>query len=211
MSNRIAKVMVTVLACANLGGCDKTSPTRAETVYAVGEDGNFRTIGAALNAAPPGTLIEIRPGTYAERVVIDKPGMKLRGQSAVLDGTAGSLDGRGIGMLISGVADVEISGFTVRNFERGIVLQNATNTLLRANEVHGNNSKTAGTAPPLAPGVDLFEGVVLLASSNNQIIDNILRNNGHDGLMVAQGSRNNIIRGNRILENGAQTVPGRFG
>jgi parallel beta-helix repeat protein len=29
--------------------------------------------------------------------------------------------------------------------------------------------------------------------------------------MVTDGSRNNIIRGNRILNNGAQTVPGRFG
>jgi parallel beta-helix repeat protein len=144
-------------------------------------------------------------------VVIDKPGMKLRGQSAILDGTSGTLDGRGIGILISGVADVEISGFTVRNFERGIVLRNASNTTLRGNEVHASNNKGASTAPPLAAGVDLFEGVVLFGSNNNQIIDNILRDNGHDGLMVTDGSRNNIIRGNRILNNGAQTVPGRFG
>lgn len=210
MTKRIA-VIITVLACMASVACDTTSPTPIDVLYVVGEDGNFRSIATALNLAPPGSIIEVRRGTYAERVVIDKPGIKLRAQSAVLDGTAGTLDGRGIGMLISGVADVEVSGFTVRNFERGIVLRNANNTILRANEVYASNNKGASTAPPLAPGVDLFEGVVLLGSSNNQVIDNILRDNGHDGLMVTDGSRNNIIRNNRILNNGAQTVPGRFG
>ena len=211
MKNDLAKLLATVLACSVLIGCDKTSPTPVDTLYVVGEDGNFRSITAALDAAPSGTTIEIRRGTYAERVVINQPGMKLRAQGAVLDGAGRGMDGRGIGILVSGVSDVEISGLTVQNFERGIVLRNATNATLRGNEVHSNNSKAANTAPPLAPGVDLFEGVVLLASSNNQIIDNVLRNNGHDGLMVAEGSRSNVIRGNRILNNGAQTVPGRFG
>ena len=42
--------------------------------------------------------------------------------------------------------------------------------------------------------MDLFEGVVLLGSSGAQVTDNVLRNNGHDGLMIIGGSRNNIIR-----------------
>ena len=42
-------------------------------------------------------------------------------------------------------------------------------------------------------------------------MNNTLRNNGHDGLMITGGSRNNIIRNNRIRDNGAQTVPGQFG
>lgn len=204
-------IVVTVFACIASVACDKTSPTPTDAPYIVGDDGNFRSITTALNAAPAGSVIEVRRGTYAERVIIEKPGMKLRAQSAVLDGTAGSLDGRGIGMLISGVADVEISGFTVRNFERGIVLRNASNTTLRANEVHANNNKGASTVPPLVTGVDLFDGVVLFGSSNNQIVDNIVRDNGHDGLIVADGSNNNIIRGNRMLNNGAQTVPARGG
>jgi parallel beta-helix repeat protein len=142
--------------------------------------------------------------------VIDKPGIKLRGVGAILDGS--SVDGgRGIGIHVNGVADVEISGFVVRNFERGIVVQNALGAVIRQNEVHSNNSKAANSAPPLAPGVDLFEGVVLLGAGGSQVFENILRNNGHDGLMIAGGSRNNVIRNNRILNNGAQTVPGRFG
>ncbi len=206
-----ATAVLTVMMCAASSACDQTAPTRLDVLYVVGSDGNFRTITAALEAAPAGTTIEVRSGTYSERVVVSKAGMKLRGSGATLDGAAPGQNGRGIGILVANAADVEISGFTVRNFERGIVLENATNTILRNNNVHANNSRTASTAPPLAPGVDLFEGVVLIRSSNNQVIDNVIRDNGHDGIMITGGSRNNIIRANRITNNGAQTVPGQFG
>ena len=199
-------------ACLVSSGCDQKSPTSSDVaLYVVGAGGNFPTINAALAAAPDGTAIEVRGGTYGEHVVIDKPGMKLRSTGATVDGAVGGLNGRGVGILVSNVADVEVSGFTVRNFERGIVLQNATNNVVRRNEVHANNSKTASTAPPLAPGIDLFEGVVLDRSSGNQVVENVLRDNGHDGLMLLGGSKNNIIRANRAINNGAQTTPGRFG
>ncbi len=203
--------VVIIAACAASWACNQSKVTPTDILYTVGVDGNYRTISAAVEAAPPGEVIEVHAGTYSERVVVSKPGMKLRGQSAIVDGSGGGLGGRGIGILVSGVADVEISGFTVRNFERGIVLQNATSTIVRRNDVYGNNSKAANTAPPLAPGVDLFEGVVLLGSSNNQVVDNMVHDNGHDGLQLAGGSRNNVIRSNRIANNGGQTTPGQFG
>ncbi len=207
----ITGAAVVVLACGAVWGCgSSTAPTKVDVLYIVGPDGNFRSISAALQAVPAGEVVEVRGGPYAERVVISKPGIKLRGVSAILDGS-GVDGGRGIGIHVNGVPDVEISGFTVRNFERGIVVQNATNAVIRRNEVHSNNSKAADTSPPLTAGVDLFEGVVLLGSSGAQVTDNLLRNNGHDGLQIAGGSRNNIIRNNRMINNGAQTAPTRFG
>ena len=207
---RVGTVIALSIACSLSAACDSNSPTRAEVLYVVGSDGNFATIGAALRAAPAGETIEVRGGTYRERVVVDKQGIKLRATGATVDG--GTVDGgRGIGIRVAGAQDVEVSGFTVRNFERGIVVENANGAVIRRNEVHSNNSKAADTSPPLAPGVDLFEGVVLNASSGVQVLENVLRNNGHDGLMITGGSRNNIVRANRILDNGAQTAPGRFG
>jgi len=208
--NRLMGTLV-ALACMGILGCGTATTSPSEVVYVVGgPTASFISIAAALQAAPPGEVVEVHGGPHAERVVIDKPGIKLRGVGAVLDGS--SVDaGRGIGIHVNGVADVEISGFVVRNFERGIVVQNALGAVIRQNEVHSNNSKTANSAPPLAPGVDLFEGVVLLGAGGSQVFENILRNNGHDGLMIADGSRNNVIRNNRILNNGAQTVPGQFG
>lgn len=194
------------LGCGGNGS--PTSPAASRYVVSAGTDGNFPTIAAAIKAAPAGEVIEVR-GAIGERVVIDKPGVKLRGgASGAIDGAL--LDGRGIGILVT-APDVEISGLTVRNFERGIVVQNTSNVVLRGNVVHANNSKRASTAPPLAPGVDLFEGVVLMGASNTQVIENVLRDNGHDGLMIMGGSNNNIVRNNRVLDNGAQTQPGRFG
>lgn len=194
------------LGCGGSGS--PTSPATSRYVVSAGTDGNFPTIAAAIKAAPAGEVIEVR-GAIGERVVIDKPGVKLRGgASGAIDGAL--LDGRGIGILVT-APDVEISGLTVRNFERGIVVQNTSNVVLRGNVVHANNSKRASTAPPLAPGVDLFEGVVLMGASNTQVIENVLRDNGHDGLMIMGGSNNNIVRNNRVLDNGAQTQPGRFG
>ena len=203
-----------VLACGASAACDNgtTGPGANTALYVVAADGNFRSIGAALKAAPAGEVIEVR-GAFSERVVIDKPGIKLRGVGAVLDG-AGVDGGRGIGIHITNVSDVEVSGFTVRNFERGIVVQGSANAIIRRNEVHTNNSKTASSATTLTPGVDLFEGLVLLGSTGTQVTDNVLRNNGHDGLMITGGSRNNVVRANKIMDNGAQTlqiVPGQFG
>lgn len=201
-----------VLACTLTSGCDSDNGVTAPgstSPYVVGAQGNFRSINTAMNAAPEGTIIEVQAGTYGERVIVTKRGMKLRGKSAVLDGAL--LDGRGIGIHVNGPPDVEVTGFTVRNFERGIVVENAANAILRANEVHSNNSKDGNTAPPLAAGVSLFEGVVLVGATNAQITDNVLRNNGHDGLMITGGSRNNTVRGNRVYDNGAQTTPGQFG
>lgn len=201
--------LVSLVGAGGFGCNSATAPS--SVIYVVGgPTANFLTITAALRAAPAGEIIEVHGGPYAERIVIDKAGIKLRGTSAVIDGAAVD-GGRGIGIQVSGVPDVEISGFTVRNFERGIVVQNAPGAIIRGNEVHSNNSKTASTAPPLAAGVDLFEGVVLVGATGAQVTDNVLRNNGHDGLMITGGSRNNIIRNNRMLDNGAQTVPGRFG
>lgn len=206
----IAATAGVALACAIAAGCNnKAGPGRTDVLYIVGSEGNFRSIAAALEAAPEGEVIEVRGGPYAERVVVTKRGIKLRGVSAVVDGAG--VGGTGIGIHVSNVSDVEVSGSTVRNFERGIVVQNSTNAVIRGNEVHSSNSKTAGTAPPLAPGVDLFEGMVLIGASNTQVTDNTLRDNGHDGLMITGGSRNNTVRGNRIRNNGAQTSPGRFG
>ncbi len=78
MTKRIA-VIITVLACMASVACDTTSPAPIDVLYVVGEDGNFRRIATALNLVPPGSIIEVRRGTYAERVVIDKPGIRTGG------------------------------------------------------------------------------------------------------------------------------------
>jgi parallel beta-helix repeat protein len=201
---RVAGALVCALA---VGACNHhpVSPSEQAVIYQVGgATGNYPTIQAALNAAPAGETVAVNAGTYGERIVISKP-VKLVGHGAVLDGT--SLSGTGIGMLVSGATNVQVSGFTVQNFERGIVLQNTTNSKIDSNEVRNNTTKGP---PPFVNGVTPWEGVVLIASSNNEISNNFSHDNGHDGLMVTDGSGGNRVHDNRFTDNGAQT-PTSFG
>lgn len=184
--------------------CGRQSPTGPSSPYQVGPTGNFRTIRDAIQAAPPDAVIEVFPGTYSENVVIAKQGIKLRGERAVLDGRAGGAAGTGIGILVSRTSNVEISGFTVQNFERGIVLDSASNCVVRTNELRNN---TAKSQPPFTAGVTPFEGIVLLAAQNSEVSDNFVHDNGHDGLMVTSGSSGNTLRANRVFDNGAQFAP----
>lgn len=192
-------------------GCDKTSsPTSpAGTLYVVsaGTDGNFRTVADAMKVVPDGQYIEVR-GALAERLVIDRPNIEIRGTGGGgFDGQL--LDGRGTGIRIT-APGVKLSGLIVRGFEIGIMVDGAANVIIQDSDVHTNNNKTANTAPPLV-ATDAFNGIVLNGATNAQIINNVLRNNGHDGLTLQANSRNNVIRGNRVTGNGAQTDPGRFG
>ena len=43
--------------------------------------GDYTSIQAAIDAAPAGEEIRVKPGEYRERVVIDKPGLRLVGES----------------------------------------------------------------------------------------------------------------------------------
>lgn len=198
----LSTLIVLCGAGATLAAChgSPSSPTHTGAVYQVGASGNFLTIQAAINAAPAGEIIEVLPGTYSEHVTINKP-LKLQATRAVLDGAALG-GGTGIGILVSGVSNAEVSGFTVQNFERGIVLQNVSNSLVKGNEVRNNTTKSA---PPFTFGVTPWEGMVLIGSRANELSDNFSHDNGHDGLMVTDGSSGNTIHNNRFTDNGAQT------
>lgn len=212
--SRVGKV-TTGLALALVGAgflvACKDDPTGPSGRLVVGEGQDFRTIAEAVQAAPAGATIQVLRGTYGERIVITKP-LKLESEGrATLDGQAGGLDGRGIGIHVLGAAGVEISGFTVQNFERGIVLENASGCRIVGNEVRNNDNRTAQTSPPLAPGVTPYEGIVLIASNNNTVRSNFIHDNGHDGVMLSDGSSANEVAFNVITDNGRQTAPGTTG
>jgi parallel beta-helix repeat protein len=193
-------LVVTCIGSAFLIACKgRPSTTAPSSPYQVGAGGNFATIQAAVNLAPEGSVVEVFAGTYAERVVLNKS-LKLRASNAVIEGAG--VGGTGIGILVANTSNVEVSGFTVQNFERGVVFQNVSNSVLKGNEVRNSTAKGTG---PITIGVTPFEGIVLIASRNNDVTENFSHDNGHDGLMVTEGSSGNRIRNNRFTDNGAQT------
>ena len=107
------------------------------------------TIQAAVGAAIAGD-IRVAAGVCNENLVIGTAGLRLHARSgAVIDGAGLT----GSGMLVVGtaarlVADVELSGFEVRDFQREIGVRLASQARIRANE-DDQNMKWSGAAVAL--------------------------------------------------------------
>jgi parallel beta-helix repeat protein len=163
--------------------------------------GQFSSIQEAVNAAKPGDIIQVQAGTYCENVVITKSDLRLRATPngrAILTGSCSPGGPHGIHVLGSAdtpVSGVEIMGFVVENFRIGILLHEVTRSRIHLNEVRNNTSVTApGTA----------HGILLMASTFNEVTQNVARENSHLGIGLFGGSSSNTVRGNRLYDNQAQ-------
>jgi parallel beta-helix repeat protein len=105
---------------AALSGIALASPARTETLRVrAGE-----SIAAALERAAPGSVVEVEPGTYHEALVVDTPGITLRGlvsgaQRPVLDGRGRLNDG-----VIASGSPFTMTGFAVQHYRgNGVTTQ----------------------------------------------------------------------------------------
>ncbi len=106
-----------------------SGPMAAQITVAADGSGDFKNVQAAVDAAPQaGAVIRIKPGTYREMVVIDKPHIQLRGtgsdpRQVVLSydlsaGTAGGT-GKSASVLVNG-DNFYAANLTIENtFSRG--------------------------------------------------------------------------------------------
>jgi parallel beta-helix repeat protein len=127
--------------------------------------------------------------------VIRTAGLRLRAApEAVINGT-----GSGCGILVDGVSGAEISGFTIQGFDSGIVINNATGSLIHRNEIRDNVYLGSST-----PGYARAQDILLIGASSNEITQNSIHDNGHLGIGLFNGSSGNTIRANRLTDNQAQ-------
>lgn len=181
------------------------SPGRSRlSSITVGRNESYTRIQAALDAAAPDATVIVLAGTYGERIVIKKP-VKLEGRQAVMDGLAGGLDGRHIGIDVR--ADhVQITGFTIQNYERGVLVDSAYDFRFHRNVVRHNVSRDP---PPISAGVTKSDGVFLTNVQNSIVSENFVHDNGSIGLSLGGGSGGNSVFGNRLENNGTQQgLPG---
>jgi parallel beta-helix repeat protein len=169
----------------------------------------YKTIGAAVAAASPNDVINVSAATYKESVTITKP-LSLTGIQATIDATGLS---RGIfvnGMAASGLANVHISGFTVKkaNFE-GILVANASEVSVSNNTVTGNNLALDNG---MCPGIEAFEpgeqqdcgeGIHLLGADHSIVTGNTVHGNS-GGILLSDdtgATHDNLISFNQVSDN----------
>jgi parallel beta-helix repeat protein len=170
----------------------------AQTVPVLHVPRDFATIQAAVDAASEGATIQVKRGIYHEKVVITTPNLRLHASGgAVLDGTgAGGIGIHVLGTAGEPVTGVEISGFVVRYYTQGIVLQWAAQARVHLNEIHDIRLAILPAAP--------FDGrgIVLENTRDSRVTQNFVHDNGVSGITLWTGSIENLVSGNRIHENG---------
>ncbi len=162
-----------------------TLPAAAATlcVSSSGGPSCYTTISAAVAAASSGDVIKVGPGTYYESITITKP-LSLTTDNAILDATGKSRGFFVNGLIAPGLANVNISGFTVRNamFE-GILLLNTSMASVSNNTVMNNNrSLSAGACPGLESfetneQSDCGEGIHLMGVDHSVVTNNTITGN----------------------------------
>lgn len=179
----------------------------AEAVLVVDDDraqcpgAGYTTIHSAIAAAAPGETVRVCEGSYHETVTITKNGVRIRG-----DGPAAvELDGQGVrqrGIVIDGVEDVTVEGFTVRNHVENVVLVDTLNSAVRHNVLTGavdglvvrrssGNLIEANTAVANTPPSG--RGIHLTADADRNIVrHNVTAGNGF-GIQLASAGRGNVV------------------
>lgn len=191
MKKKIFYMMLTVIIVLSFS-LVTAAPASAATLE-VGSGKPYTTIAAAISAATDGDTITVYDGTYG-KVVVNK---ELTIQAAV--GNNPVVDGGGSGACFgiynaTGLSDVTIEGFDIRNATYGIWLYGAPSTYnnitLSNNDIHNHSQN----------GILVTDAIVNgLTISNNNIDSSGI------GISFANNSTVNglIIEGNTITNNNA--------
>ena len=215
----ILRLFLVGVAGLSMTGLVLSASAATLCVNSHGSHGCTSTIGAAVSAALPGDVIQVWPGVYSEQVTITKSlsliALSQHDHDAIIDATSLAngiwVDGMSTAP-IPGVANVVISGFTVRNanFE-GILLTNATNVTLVDNQVTDNDrslDSSSGSCPGLPAfetneGGDCGEGIHLMGADHSTILRNEVAHNA-GGILTSDEtgpSDHNLISKNFVHDN----------
>jgi hypothetical protein len=200
------------LACTALFAAI-TTPAFASSlcVNPGGHAGCYSTIGAAVAAASPGSIIRVGPGTYKEEVIVGKS-LSLIGNNAAIDAT-GLPNGVYVdGLDNPGLSNVAISGFTIENanFE-GLLVTNTSDLTVKGNQILYNDklldidSDLCPGQPPFETGenFDCGEGVHIMGVAYSTIANNDIEYNS-GGILISDDTgktHDNLILGNTVKNN----------
>jgi thermitase len=157
-------------------------PTEPGVIRVSQQAYRFKTIQEAVDAANPGDRILVASGTYTETVNIYKDELTLVGENketTIIDCRCGHapIYGDNWGIIVSGVWETSISGFTVQ-----------------------------GACGVGAPAEFSFSGIILYGALDSIVSDSIMRNieevNFANGIFLSKFCENNWITNNKIASHG---------
>jgi parallel beta-helix repeat protein len=193
-----------------------------------GQDGSarhpFDSIQKGVDAAGSGDTVQVAPGVYYGEVDIDKSFISLVGQegSTIIDGNRTGLVGIHVYHVIPDYTEnVSISGFTVRNFVKGITLSRSIYMRLRDDsminntynfgdytfQVHDIDTSNTVNGKPIYFWVNQHDkqvpadaGFVDLTDSTNITVRDLNLTNNVQGL-VLKNTTNSLVENVRITNN----------
>ncbi|MGA8848311.1 MAG: NosD domain-containing protein [Dehalococcoidia bacterium] len=147
-------------------------------------DADFTEIQDAVDAASPGDIIIVYPGTYTENVNVNKDHLTIQSKNGANSTIVQAANPNDHIFMVT--ADyVEINGLTVTGATGacGICLDEANNDNISENNISDNEG-----------------GINLEYSSNNAMTNNNVNSNSGDGIRLSESSDNEIA-GNNVWNN----------
>lgn len=197
MFNRIGKLLGFGMLLA-LGSLSVGPIGLSQSVITVCSSGcGYTNIQAAITAAPDGSTIQVRAGTYKEHVTILNKTLSLEGDGAnitmiqgnitilaakVVSVTGFAVEGQGIQLLASSIVSLS-NNIVTASISDGISLLNSASVAVRGNVIRGNRGS----------------GVAVTFGSSVSIDNNSINGNGGDGISV--GTSQVDLRDNVIVNN----------
>jgi parallel beta-helix repeat protein len=151
----------------------------------------------------------------ANNITLDLNGHRVFGRSGAGDGA---------GVLLTGRRGVHVTNGTVTGFDGGVVIEGGGYNVVSRIRAVDNLGNSLGHNPPPGTGTLYGDGIALLATSNNRIVDNEASRNGpfsgiglyeipdaehpaHPGY-TGGPTENNLIQNNRVWDNQACRASG---
>ncbi len=185
----VAVLLLSVVAGLGPAHVAAVGQTTATTLVVDGDGGaDYRSIQAAVDAAGSGDTVEVRPGTYAEEVVVDETITLVAPGGATLDGSSIPARPAGITIPPGSGAEPVVVGFEIRGYYDGV---NASRT---------TGAWTVRNATITESGND---GLVATASAGAwTVADATLEGNGDEGIDAENTTGSWTVRNTTIVDSG---------